>query len=188
MHQPGELVHVDIKKLGRIPKGGGWRVHGRTARPSTHRTRKARHRIRVRALRDRRLLTSGLQRSPRQRARTHRRRLHAPSTRVLRRTTTSVSNASSPTTGPATEAAPSRAPWATSHIRSRSATDRKPTAKLNASTAPCSPNGPTPDHGPQTDNEPADLPTGSTPTTITDTTPPSTAHPSAASNVPGQYS
>ena len=26
---PGELVHVDIKKLGRIPAGGGWRVHGR---------------------------------------------------------------------------------------------------------------------------------------------------------------
>ena len=26
---PGELVHVDIKKLGRIPDGGGWRVRGR---------------------------------------------------------------------------------------------------------------------------------------------------------------
>ncbi|MCK9485368.1 MAG: IS481 family transposase [Dehalococcoidia bacterium] len=26
---PGELVHVDIKKLGRIPAGGGWKVHGR---------------------------------------------------------------------------------------------------------------------------------------------------------------
>ena len=26
---PGDLVHVDIKKLGRIPKGGGWRAHGR---------------------------------------------------------------------------------------------------------------------------------------------------------------
>jgi len=26
---PGELVHVDIKKLGRIPDGGGWRAHGR---------------------------------------------------------------------------------------------------------------------------------------------------------------
>ena len=37
-----ELVHVDIKKRGRIPKGGGRRVHGRTARPSNHRTRKAR--------------------------------------------------------------------------------------------------------------------------------------------------
>lgn len=26
---PGSLVHVDIKKLGNIPDGGGWRVHGR---------------------------------------------------------------------------------------------------------------------------------------------------------------
>lgn len=26
---PGELVHVDIKKLGLIPDGGGWRAHGR---------------------------------------------------------------------------------------------------------------------------------------------------------------
>ena len=26
---PGELVHVDVKKLGRIPEGGGWRSHGR---------------------------------------------------------------------------------------------------------------------------------------------------------------
>jgi len=28
---PGDLVHVDIKKLGRIPEGGGWRVLGRQA-------------------------------------------------------------------------------------------------------------------------------------------------------------
>ena len=27
--RPGQLVHVDIKKLGRIPDGGGHRVHGR---------------------------------------------------------------------------------------------------------------------------------------------------------------
>ena len=27
---PGELVHVDVKKLGRIPDGGGWRAHGRS--------------------------------------------------------------------------------------------------------------------------------------------------------------
>jgi transposase InsO family protein len=26
---PGELVHIDVKKLGRIPDGGGHRVHGR---------------------------------------------------------------------------------------------------------------------------------------------------------------
>ena len=26
---PGELVHMDVKKLGRIPDGGGWRANGR---------------------------------------------------------------------------------------------------------------------------------------------------------------
>jgi transposase InsO family protein len=31
MARPGELVHVDIKKLGRIPDGGGHRVLGRQA-------------------------------------------------------------------------------------------------------------------------------------------------------------
>ena len=41
MSRPGELVHVDIKKLGRIPRGGGWHIHGRTARPRTYRARKA---------------------------------------------------------------------------------------------------------------------------------------------------
>ncbi len=28
--RPGELVHVDVKKIGRIPDGGGWRAHGRS--------------------------------------------------------------------------------------------------------------------------------------------------------------
>ena len=27
--RPGELVHLDVKKLGKIPDGGGWRAHGR---------------------------------------------------------------------------------------------------------------------------------------------------------------
>lgn len=26
---PGAMIHVDVKKLGRIPVGGGWRAHGR---------------------------------------------------------------------------------------------------------------------------------------------------------------
>jgi transposase len=29
--RPGELIHVDIKKLGKIPDGGGWKVLGRQA-------------------------------------------------------------------------------------------------------------------------------------------------------------
>ncbi len=30
-HRPGELVHVDVKKIGKIPDGGGWRARGRAA-------------------------------------------------------------------------------------------------------------------------------------------------------------
>jgi len=44
---PGELVHVDIKKQGRIPDGGGWRTHGRGSaqdrRVDAARERAARH-------------------------------------------------------------------------------------------------------------------------------------------------
>jgi transposase InsO family protein len=34
---PGERVHLDVKKLGRIPDGGGHRVHGRTPTTPTGR-------------------------------------------------------------------------------------------------------------------------------------------------------
>ncbi|WP_053664638.1 IS481 family transposase [Streptomyces sp. MMG1121] len=30
--RPGHMVHIDVKKVGRIPDGGGWRVHGRGSR------------------------------------------------------------------------------------------------------------------------------------------------------------
>lgn len=31
--RPGELLHVDVKKVARIPDGGGWRANGRAGRP-----------------------------------------------------------------------------------------------------------------------------------------------------------
>ena len=34
---PGELVHVDIKKLAKVPDGGGWRAHGRGQAGKTQR-------------------------------------------------------------------------------------------------------------------------------------------------------
>ena len=37
--RPGELVHIDIKKQARIPKGGGWRVHGKGRAPDRRRIR-----------------------------------------------------------------------------------------------------------------------------------------------------
>jgi transposase InsO family protein len=33
----GSLVHIDVKKIGRIPEGGGWRAHGRAERPADKR-------------------------------------------------------------------------------------------------------------------------------------------------------
>ena len=33
--RPGELVHMDVKKLGKIPDGGGWTAHGRQAANAT---------------------------------------------------------------------------------------------------------------------------------------------------------
>jgi transposase InsO family protein len=36
--RPGELVHVDVKKLSGIPNGGGWRIHGRGQAPPVKRS------------------------------------------------------------------------------------------------------------------------------------------------------
>ena len=33
--RPGELIHVDVKKIAAIPRGGGWRIHGRGGAPTT---------------------------------------------------------------------------------------------------------------------------------------------------------
>jgi len=42
--RPGELVHVDVKKLGKIPDGGGWRMLGRAqGKRNRHRTDPGRH-------------------------------------------------------------------------------------------------------------------------------------------------
>lgn len=35
--RPGELIHVDVKKIGRIPDGGGWRALGRPVRTAARR-------------------------------------------------------------------------------------------------------------------------------------------------------
>jgi transposase InsO family protein len=41
---PGELIHVDVKKLGNIPDGGGWRVLGKAAgRRNRHAHHRGRH-------------------------------------------------------------------------------------------------------------------------------------------------
>lgn len=37
--RPGELVHVDVKKIGRVPPGGGWRALGREVANARERRR-----------------------------------------------------------------------------------------------------------------------------------------------------
>ena len=39
--RPGELVHMDVKKIGTIPDGGGWRARGETAANHQSRLNKA---------------------------------------------------------------------------------------------------------------------------------------------------
>ena len=43
--RPGELVHLDVKKLGKIPGGGGWRASGRTASRKTMAAEESAHRL-----------------------------------------------------------------------------------------------------------------------------------------------
>jgi transposase InsO family protein len=41
--RPGELVHVDVKKLGKIPNGGGWKMLGRQVGTKNSRPKGRRH-------------------------------------------------------------------------------------------------------------------------------------------------
>lgn len=34
--RPGHMVHIDVKKVGRIPNGGGWRAHGKNSDQDRH--------------------------------------------------------------------------------------------------------------------------------------------------------
>ena len=33
---PGHMLHLDVKKVGQIPAGGGWRLHGRGSKRARH--------------------------------------------------------------------------------------------------------------------------------------------------------
>lgn len=41
---PGHMIHIDVKKVGRIPDGGGWRTHGRDSEANRARGRRPRNR------------------------------------------------------------------------------------------------------------------------------------------------
>ena len=46
---PGDLIHVDVKKLGNVPDGGGWRYLGRS-QGYTNRIATSTHRSQERSL------------------------------------------------------------------------------------------------------------------------------------------
>ena len=144
MTRPGELVHVDIKKLGRIPKGGGWRAtRARTRRIDQPRDAKP-GRLRIRPHRDRRPLPPRLQRGRSTTNKAEPRRVHGPSTRVPRRPRHHRRTRPHRQRSllPRPRLRPPRS--TTSPTPSPGPTGPRPTAKSNASTAPFSTNGPTP--------------------------------------------
>jgi transposase InsO family protein len=51
--RPGELVHIDIKKIAAIPEGGGWRMHGWETRNLNRRRRSGGYRYIHTAIDDR---------------------------------------------------------------------------------------------------------------------------------------
>jgi len=108
--RPGELVHVDVKKLSGIPDGGGWRIHGRGQAPVTPRSTIG-YRFLHTVIDDRSRVAYSeiLDDEQGDTAAAFWHRAHRCS-----RTTGSPSNARSPTTAPATDRSrgvtPSRAP------------------------------------------------------------------------------
>ena len=40
-NHPGDLVHVDVKKLGKVPPGGGWKAHGRSTATRSAKAKRA---------------------------------------------------------------------------------------------------------------------------------------------------
>ena len=88
----GHMVHLDVKKVGRIPDGGGWRPRPRQ-RPAqeVQSSQEGRRpgRIRLPALDHRRLLPAGLHRGATERDRRGHDRVLPPSPSLLRRSSAS---------------------------------------------------------------------------------------------------
>jgi transposase len=179
--RPGELVHVDVKKLGRIEGGAGWRVRGGVQhynRTRTDRDGKARRTVGweyvhiaiddysrlayAEVLADERAATAI---AFLRRAAAFFRRHGIQIERVL----TDNGSAYVSTIHAIACRALASASCAPSHV------DRRPTAKPNASSAPSSPAGPTAPSTPQAANAPKPLTAGSTTTTINADTQPSAA-------------
>ena len=171
--RPGDLLHIDVKKLGRIPPGGGWRAHGRGRDGHGGHSRVGYAYIRPPSTTTPVSPTARFwptsARSPRSRSGSAR-AAGSPSA-------ASASGPCSPTTVRATAAPTSLAPaWPpASAIAAPAPTGGRPTARSNASTAPSSRSGPTSASTAARRPAPPRLPAGCISTIITAATPPSAA-------------
>jgi transposase len=185
--RPGELVHIDVKKLGRIEGGAGKRVFGQGHSPYNPQRTDAAGTVRntvgweyVHIAVDDYSRLAYAEVLPDEKAVT------AVAFSAARSSTTDVaasrSSASSPTTAPATAAPSTRSPAApsASATAAPAPTGHKPTAKPKASSAPCSQAGPTAPSTAQAKNAPTPLTAGSGTTTIVDDTQPSATNPRPA--------
>ena len=93
--RPGQMVHVDIKKVGKIPDGGGWRAPrprlraGPTIPAPENEEQADQPRLHLPAFRDRRQHPPGVHRGTRQRNRSNSHRFHEQRTPLLPRPTAS---------------------------------------------------------------------------------------------------
>jgi transposase-like protein len=174
--RPGELIHVDVKKIAAIPPGGGWRIHGR-GNDSTHGHSRAGYRFIHTALDDRsRIVYSEIHDDERavtavgfwQRAVDYYDQLGITCERVI------TDNGSCYKSGLWHQACGHTATTVQKTRPRRPQTNGKASS---VSTAPCSRNGPTSAPGPQSPN--------ATPATTTSATSKITTDPTARSD--GQH-
>ena len=177
--RPGELIHVDVKKLAAIPDGGGWWMHG-IGNDGHHGHSGAGYRYLHSALDDRtRIVYSEILND--EQAATAARSGRAAAwfaTLGIRCERVITDNGSCYRSGLWHRAC---ADTTNTTVKKTRRDDRKPTARSSATTASCSRNGPTSDPGPQKPTRSAT----STSSTSTITTEPTAAsagqHPSAPS-------
>ncbi len=143
--RPGELVHIDVKKLGRIVRGPRHRVTGRRAGDPTRTDAAGRRRSQVgwsRARRRRRLLATRVRTGARIRARHQRDRLPARADRLLPRARhpdpRDHERQRVPYVAPRSRSPAAHSASATCAL---APTGPAPTANQSALSAPCSPNG-----------------------------------------------
>ena len=196
--RPCELIHIDIKKLGRIQRGAGHRITGIADRkppaptdaPASSQTVGWEY-VHI-AIDD--YTPPGLRRGPPRRDSAHRHRFPPTRRRVLRpprhhgRAADHRQRSRLPLHGPCDRLPRPRV----SATSAPAPTGLRPTAKPNASSAPSSPAGPTARSTAPAPNAPQPLTDGSGTTTITANTQPSaTNRPSLAfasgTNLDGTY-